>query len=59
MYPGEAGPFIMTLGHDFWSNYLDPNGFVLGEYRDPGHTKADLLHCAIRLLSKNSYCLKN
>ncbi len=37
MYPGECGPFIMTLGHDFWSNYLDPNGFVLGEYRDPGH----------------------
>jgi len=26
----------MTLDHDSWSNYRDPNGFVLGEYRDPG-----------------------
>lgn len=38
MYPGKTGPFIMALGHDFWSNYHDPNGFVLGEYRDPGHS---------------------
>ena len=40
MYPGKTGPFIMALGHDFWSNYHDPNGFVLGEYRDPGHCHA-------------------
>jgi len=28
---------MVTLAHDFWSNYPDPNGFMLGEYRDPGH----------------------
>jgi hypothetical protein len=26
----------MTLAHDFWSNYPDPHGFMLGEYRDRG-----------------------
>jgi len=51
VYPGECGPFIMTLGHDFWSNYLDPNGFVLGEYRDPGHPESLLLEAGSTLKS--------
>lgn len=35
---------MVTLTHDFWSNYLDPNGFMLGEYRDPGHKIAMAKH---------------